>query len=381
MEWICANNSASWSARNQQTSVVFDNKTWLMGGSDAVSKFNDVWYSEDGVSWTQATASAQWSPRRGHTSVIYDNKMWVIGGTDSINDFNDVWYSTDGINWTQVTSSAQWSPRSGHASVVFDNKIWVMGGISNYHYLPDIWYSTDGANWTQATASAPWGIRGGHTLVVFDDKMWIIAGSYVDSGWWVTLGDIWYSTDGMNWTQLTQSFPWEPRFGHTSVVFDNKVWLMGGSVFHAYYNDVWYSNDCSNWIQANESAPWSARFGHSSVVLNNKLWVMGGLTESFKNDVWYSNGLGIEERQPHDAEPLMPEIYPNPAKSVMRVLCPLTAKTIKIFDVSGKLIKSVDKVTSAQGHKQELRISLKGINPGIYFLRIGTETKKFLVVR
>jgi len=49
--------------------------------------------------------------------------------------------------------------------------------------------------------------------------------------------------------------------------------------------------------------------------------------------------------------------------------------------VSGKLVKVADVVTSAQEHKEEIKISLKGISPGIYFLRFGTETQKFLVVK
>jgi hypothetical protein len=113
---------------------------------------------------------------------------------------------------------------------------------------------------------------------------------------------------------------------------------------------------------------------------------------------------GIEENnRPINAKSIMLKIYPNPAKGVIRVQVPLTfssslrsddsssclphqwgedrRREIKIFDVSGKLVKVIDKVTSAQEHKQEMNISLKGINPGIYFLQVGKEVKKFLVVR
>jgi len=50
---------------------------------------------------------------------------------------------------------------------------------------------------------------------------------------------------------------------------------------------------------------------------------------------------------------------------------------LKIFDVSGKLIKEI----ALTGTGQEIKISLQGINPGIYFIRLGTEVKKFLVVK
>jgi hypothetical protein len=138
------------------------------------------------MTWTQATANAGWSARSNHTSVVFDNKMWVIGGWDGSNR-NDVWYSLNGINWTRATANAQWSARVGHTSVVFDNKIWVCGG---FPYSNDVWYSSDGINWTQATANAGWSARTGHTSVVFNNKMWVIGGHYYSN----YLNDVWYST-------------------------------------------------------------------------------------------------------------------------------------------------------------------------------------------
>jgi hypothetical protein len=102
---------------------------------------------------------------------------------------------------------------------------------------------------------------------------------------------------------------------------------------------------------------------------------------------------GIEENnRTINAKSFTLKIYPNPAKGVIYIRIPPTfflphqwgedrRREIKIFDVSGKLVKVEDKVTSAQEHKQEVRISLKGINPGIYFLQVGKEVKKFLVVK
>jgi len=97
---------------------------------------------------------------------------------------------------------------------------------------------------------------------------------------------------------------------------------------------------------------------------------------------------GIEERSMLDAERLTPEIYPNPARSYLAIRWTPTRfgqtgdrTELKIFDVSGKLIRVVNNVTSTQENKEEVRVSLKGISPGIYFLRLGKETKKFLVVK
>ena len=54
---------------------------------------NDVWYSSDGINWYQATPNANFSKRQSHSSVVFNNKIWVIGGGDNTSFYNDVWYS------------------------------------------------------------------------------------------------------------------------------------------------------------------------------------------------------------------------------------------------------------------------------------------------
>lgn len=92
---------------------------------------------------------------------------------------------------------------------------------------------------------------------------------------------------------------------------------------------------------------------------------------------------GIEERSTLNAERFTPEVYPNPAKSYLAVRLPYSAdcQMIKIFDVSGKMIREIASPPKADRNDGEMKISLKGINHGIYFLRLGKETKKFLIVR
>ena len=269
---------------------------WVIGGySYDYGCFNDVWYSTDGITWTQATGSAQFPARFGHTSVVFDNKMWVIGGYGGVypgDCFNDVWYSTDGITWTQATGSAQFPARHGHTSVVYNNKMWVIGGgFSNNwpYYKNDVWYSADGVTWTQATASAQFPIRSGHTSVVFNNKMWVIGGDYLFG---VTWKDIWYSTDGVIWTRAIDYAGFPEREGHTSVVYNGKMWVIGGhNSSDLSLNDVWYSFDGIIWTQATASADFPFRYHHTSVVYNNKMWVIGGICNY--NDVWYSSS-GLE---------------------------------------------------------------------------------------
>ncbi len=278
LRWRLVTFSAPWSGRWGHTSVVFDNKIWVLGGYDGSYK-NDVWCSSDGVNWVCATSNAPWSGRRGHTSVVYDNKIWVLGGWDG-SLRNDVWCSSDGVNWVCATSNAPWSGRWGHTSVVYDNKIWVLGGWDG-SYRNDVWYSSDGVNWVCATSNAPWSGRYGHTSVVFDNKIWVLGGWDGSSG----RNDVWYSSDGINWICATHNAPWSRRYYHTSVVFDNKIWVLGGG-WYPFKNDGWCSSDGINWVCATNNAPWLGREGHTSLVYDNKIWVLGGDDGFYENDVW-----------------------------------------------------------------------------------------------
>lgn len=73
---------------------------------------------------------------------------------------------------------------------------------------------------------------------------------------------------------------------------------MGGSTLSKYYNDVWYSTDGENWTQASPpTAGWGVRFGHRAVVYDKKLWVIGGTGDNLEtNDVWYyEEPVGIDD--------------------------------------------------------------------------------------
>ena len=163
-------------------------------------------------------------------------------------------------------------------------------------YREDVWYSSNGKDWTQATAAAPWGMSGsgraGFTSVVFDNKIWVLGG-YGASGFY---SDVWYSSNGADWTQATPAAPaapWGQRFAHAAVVLDGKIWVLGGeeiSVGGVLRNDIWYSTDGINWIQATAPGTWSARRGHTSVSYGNKIWILGGYDGSLSNDVWWSYG-------------------------------------------------------------------------------------------
>lgn len=278
--------NAEFTGRVGHSSLVYDDKMWVIGGFDQTIKHkNDVWYSEDGIKWTAATTSAAFKVRRHASSVVFDNKMWIIGGTSSARK-NDVWFSSDGVTWTEATDAAPFEKRYNHTSLVFDNKMWVLGGqIDGNVRLDDVWFSEDGITWKEANVTSPFAIREGHSSVVFDNKMWVIAG-YGQGD----LNDVWSSEDGVVWTEATNEAAFSDRHGLTSVVFDDKLWVIGGTNRNFQRNnDIWFSKDGISWQEATSEAPFTKRYYHRSLVFKDKVWVIGGDHDgrtNSENDVW-----------------------------------------------------------------------------------------------
>lgn len=125
----------------------------------------------------------------------------MIGGWGKKDDgtegnLNDVWSSADGVRWERAVARAPWSPRNHHAALEYDGRLWVLGGWglagAREGNLNDVWSSTDGVTWRPATGQAPWLPRNGHTSVVFQNRMWVIGGwSHFIGG--ASVNDLWSS--------------------------------------------------------------------------------------------------------------------------------------------------------------------------------------------
>ena len=87
--------------------------------------------------------------------------------------------------------------------------------------------------------------------------MWILAGRHNSTRY----NDVWCSSNGVDWTEVTGAASWEARYHPLTLVHDDKLWLLGGLSDSAQFlNDVWYSENGANWNQATNEAPWPGRY-------------------------------------------------------------------------------------------------------------------------
>lgn len=146
INWTEATKNAGWSPRWDFASTVFDNKLWTIGGMDLKGNiYNDVWSSADGANWTLVNKNPPFASRQGGAIVDYQNKLWIVSRLNIPeygNGANDVWYSDDGISWQKTENDPLWTGREDVGVVVFKDKIWVMGGMdSEWKWKNDVWYS------------------------------------------------------------------------------------------------------------------------------------------------------------------------------------------------------------------------------------------------
>jgi hypothetical protein len=299
-DWIKITDKAGWQPRDSSGEVVFKNQLWLLGGwfDSFAAPPRDVWSSADGKEWKLVTKEAPWKHSDLPMTLVFRERMWLMGGwyngrLPGHSASSEVWSSADGDQWEQVTAKAGWSPRLAAGAVVFKDRMWVLGGTENYYFgdekslKSDIWSSADGKEWKQETASAPWSPRAYHQAVVHDGKIWVFGGgNYVPK--YHALNDVWCSSDGVQWEQVTKEAAWSPRLWFSAVVYRNRMWVLGGWSNNPSKNwgDVWYSRDGKQWTALPSKVCWKARHEHSAYVFRDKIWVAGGHAMPLSSEVW-----------------------------------------------------------------------------------------------
>ncbi|MBN1982847.1 MAG: hypothetical protein JW795_15040 [Chitinivibrionales bacterium] len=79
--------------------------------------------------------------------------------------------------------------------------------------------------WNSLTASAPFCARSEHSSVLFDKKIWILGG-YNDA--YSTATDVWQSTNGKTWEKSIDSVPYPMRVGIGLLSYKNSLWITAG---------------------------------------------------------------------------------------------------------------------------------------------------------
>jgi hypothetical protein len=298
--WVQVTDNAPWQARDSAGEVVFKDRLWIMGGwFDSYSPPpRDVWSSPDGKNWDLVTKEAPWKYSDLPMTLVFKDRIWIMGGWTNgrlagHGATSEVWSSADGKNWGLATKSAGWSPRIAAGALVFQDRMWILGGTEDYYFgderslKSDVWSSADGKEWKLETEIAPWSPRAYHAAVVHDGKIFVLdGGNYVPK--YEARNDVWSSSDGVRWEQVTEKAPWHERIWFSAVVYRGRIWVLGGWSNNPAKNwgDVWHSRDGKSWERLETGTMWKERHEHSAYVFQDKLWIAGGHAQPLSSEVW-----------------------------------------------------------------------------------------------
>lgn len=239
--------------------------------------------------WTKKTSLARSGERHRHTSVKLNSKMYILGGYHEDGTLG-VCSSTDGVNWAYDIQSPSWDAyRSYHSSVAANNRMWVIGGVvADTGIVNDVWSSIDGSIWVNNVENAEWSKRYGHSTLFFNNKFWLMGGR----DYTTDFNDIWNSSDGVVWYKVVDNAPWFARAMFGAIVFNGEMWVIGGSsVGNVFFEDVWHSSDGINWVKNSDlPSECGKRDTFQLVVYRSYLCLLGGRSDdgTVKNDVLYT---------------------------------------------------------------------------------------------
>ena len=304
--WTLLNNGLN-IPRAQLATVQYKGKIYAIGGSDSTGKaLSSVEVLDEKTgTWTLQSSSLN-IPRWGFSAVVYMNKLYVIGGgkcnaltadascpfwapltsTGSVEVFDDA-----SGTWTIHSSSLNWG-RFASGMVTYKDKLYAMGGyavVNGNVTWPGV-DVFDGNTWTPSKFSLPdyWY---GFGLVNYKENIYAFGEAILEGK---SESDLVYrfapnsfSVDTLviksinaletkdEWTDSELSLPdGRGRYAAASVVYQDKLFLIGGSIG---------GNENINRVDAFDGKRWLKMpplpkkvYQMKATVWNDKIYVVGG---------------------------------------------------------------------------------------------------------
>lgn len=290
-DWHYLKYDDMWPGRMGHASVSFDGRLYVLGGMNAKGFHNDVYYAVPEEERWERAPDAAWSPRTTISALVKDDKAWVVGGFDGKRQ-RDVWATPDMEHWECVLEEGPWPPRLYESVGKLDDAVFLLGGENENRRYNDVWVSENMKDWSQATEEAPWHTRSRMAVAEYDGKLWMTGGGYWDDDHYVYLNDVWTTTDGKDWTLVTEDADWTARCQHALVSNEGVLWLMGGDddpTTTGAQRDVWVSRDGAHWALATSASRFQKNGYINATVHDGEIWVLGGMKYAaglwnFKND-------------------------------------------------------------------------------------------------
>lgn len=221
---------------------------------------------------------------RSYFSMLWlDGWIYALGTYSMIASGTAERFNPISNNWSSILPLPQKIRCFG--ACVFNKTIYVIGGQDVYsNDLSDLIFYLTEEGWKISSFRLP-RARFGHSVCVYDNKLWIVGGSYNSL-------DSQSTTDVMTWDPITlesSNYPnlLKPRMFLKLSIINNTLYAIGGDInastnipsSSVELSSIEIFNTLTNEWESVTTFP-SARLGYSSCSCNNNVYVFGGNTSS-----------------------------------------------------------------------------------------------------
>jgi hypothetical protein len=274
MRWHKVNESSIF-AQNAQL-VYFSKKLWLYNGGKGGDS-SKIWSSSDsGRTWVSQSNSQRFGICDSFSLIALPNKLvktnaFIVSGQTSM-FLKDVWSSADGIKWHADTLRGQYptyNPPPAPCLFTYQNKVYQLDYGSNVIWSAD---TSNTVKWDSVSDLSSLN-RENYRILPFQNKYFLLGGTVN----LIPQIDVLESSNLGSWTTQTSSagFPRSDSFHCT--VFEGKLWVIAGDVNG---QSALYSGDGVNWKTASAQIPSPFQLTVSDD--GNCLWILGD------GALWYS---------------------------------------------------------------------------------------------
>ena len=245
--------------------------------------------------------SRETRPKKGccMSAVTYEDSMILFGGGMVESFYGDVFtINLETHVWTKLNPGyAHNVPRTlSHTAVVWKDKMLVFGGMSKESCVDTVSCLTLSGTpaWSQIHTSGDVPLpRKGHTSVVWNDRMYIFMGADFQG---YSFDDVKYLDLNTNiWTDVTRS-PIKGRTGHSIALHNGKGYVFGGMSKQIgspeWLSDLWeFDLETATWKQLPQHTKGpEGRYSQISWATSTSLFIFGGDTvecTKYFNDLWH----------------------------------------------------------------------------------------------
>ncbi len=394
-QWIARYNGPA-NDNDIPNAIAVDNQgnVYVTGSSNSVGSglnydYATVKYDSNGIQqWVQRYNG----PANGNDGAIAiaidgEGNVYVSGSSNSadvgiIRDYATIKYNSNGVQQWVQRYDGPGNGDDGASSMTIDGlgNVYVTG-CSEGDYLT-IKYNTYGIEQWVTRYNNPSSAYDGAYSIAIDNTGYI----YVTGVSQNDYATIKYDLQGNQIWLATYNGPGNSDDIATSIKLDSQGNVYVTGISENGYTTVKYNhNGIQQWVEYYDSQ--DDEIGGLAVDNAGNAYVTGPVSNDTSGEdyltIKYIQSTGINEFPSLTAKYTLFEIYPNPAKSFFVIRLPHTTdrSQIKIFDVSGKLVKEIDYPSVHNDKVAEMRVSLDGIKNGVYFVKVENETvlKKLIV--